>query len=350
MKKLSEERRHWLVIHAERSARSRLHSKAKLKARRTGIAMPHLPMNRNELRIAAPRILSLADNYDETRSFFSAVVDMIENGRRAMVDFTPIRQVAPGAALSLAAILDMWQRINGRRLLARGARQWRPEVRQTLAELGLFDLLKTPNPPTKILSSAPVTRMLKFRSGEGSDGSLAAELAQAMIDIAGPIEAQRFLYVGLTEAMTNVAQHAYPEAAFEGVPPNYRRWWMTGSYDEQRRRMRILILDLGIGIPATLPRSSNWERIRGLIASVTGPDDAEMIAAAVEAGRSSTGAAGRGNGLQEIRQFVEQSASGRLRILSGRGEVTYEKGSGRPGKRTFSEPMMGTLIEWEVFR
>lgn len=299
----------------------------------------------------APEVLSLTQNYDEVSKFLEQIGELIAKPkRRAGVDFTPIKRVSPGAVLLLAATLDMWQRLKRISLRARDVDHWAPEVRRTFIEIGLFDLLRTANPPQGPHVSEGPVRMLRLRSGEGSDGSLAVELTRAMTEIAGPIDAQPYLYAGLTEAMTNVAQHAYPKDTFAGVPANYRRWWMTGSYHQINRSMRILILDLGVGIPATLPNSGLWETIRSLLAQISGSNDADMIAAAVEAGRTSTGQAGRGYGLYEVRQFVEQSASGRLRILSGQGEVIYEKGHERPMKRTLSFPIGGTLIEWEVLR
>jgi hypothetical protein len=331
------------------SGRRRLNSKHKLRGRLTGALPQRLYTRGGEIRIPAPANLSLAENYEEVIDFVARIIDLIINPRRAVMDFATIRRVSLGAALTLAASLDMWQRLKSRRLLARDAGLWRPDVRQALIELGLFELLKTRNPPQESWRHRQDLTILKLRSGEGSDGSLARELMRAMVEIAGPIEAERFLFAGLTEAMTNVAQHAYPDAEFEGVPPNYRRWWMTGSYDSGQHCMRILILDLGVGIPATLPRSTN-ERIRGVVSSIVGGDDAAMIAAAFQAGRSSTGELGRGHGLEEVRQFMEQCERGRLRILSGRGEVVYEKGREEPRRRTLPTPFSGTLIEWEVFR
>jgi hypothetical protein len=218
-----------------------------------------------------------------------------------------------------------------------------------LVDIGFFRLLQTRNPPQEDGASSSPIKMLKLRTGEGSDGSLARELSSAMTEIAGPIEAPRFLYVGLTEAMTNVAQHAYVEG-LEDIPRDFKRWWMTGSYDERQHSMRVIILDLGVGIPATLPRSSAWEVIRGLLPLGSFDDHARMIAAAVEAGRTSTRRPERGHGLDEVRQFVENSASGRLRILSGRGEVIYERGKEVPQIISLPAPFGGTLIEWEVFR
>jgi hypothetical protein len=352
VKKLSSIQKLWLLHHAQSSDKRRLRSRAKARSKRGGKLLPEerRPLL-GELRIVAPAFLSLAQNYDEVWKFLDEISQQIARPiRRAVVDFTPIKRVSPGAVLLLAATLDMWQRLKRVSLRARDVDLWAPEVRRAFIEIGLFNLLRTANPPRNLPATVGPVRMLQLCSGEGSDGSLAVAMARAMTEIAGPIEAQPYLYAGLTEAMTNVAQHAYPKDAFEGVPENYRRWWMTGSYHQRNRSMRILILDLGVGIPATLPSSGLWETIRGLLAPLAGSDDADMIAAAVEAGRTSTGQVGRGNGLYEVRQFVEQSASGRLRILSGEGEVIYEKGHATPIKRRLSFPIGGTLIEWEVLR
>jgi hypothetical protein len=354
MKKLSAEHREWLIRHALLCDRRRLHSKALARARRNGMVPPRRARIPGATNILAPSDLSLATNYEAVISFFGELVEAIFRPRGLVaVDFTTIERLAPAASLLLAATLDLWQRLKHVKLRARDVDRWKPHVRQMLIDLGLFDLLKTDDPPRASQGGpAGPVRLLKFSTGEGSDGSLARAFAKAMVDVVGPIEAQQFLYVGLTEAMTNVAQHAYPEAGWRDIPRDFKRWWMTGSYDAGQRSMRVILLDMGIGIPETLPRSSKWERIRGLV-SASSPslnDDASMIAAAVEAGRSSTGMPGRGHGLDEIRQFVENSAGGRLRILSGRGEVIFEKGSAGAQKRQLPSPVGGTIIEWEVFR
>ncbi len=352
MRRLSARQRRWLVYHAKHSNELRLSSLARARARRRGEEPARAFFKGPVNRISAPTILSFTENYDEVSRFFDQLPGLIM--RRlgtAYVDLSTIERAGPRAALALAAILDMWQRLKGIKLVARDAARWHPNVRRLFVELGLFDLLRTRKPPRLERFAPPgAVRTLKFCSGEGSDGSLAKRLTTSMVDMAGPIEAERFLYVGLTEAMTNVAQHAYRDASYEGVPHDYQRWWMTGSYDTSGRCMRVIIFDLGVGIPATLPRSGHWEQIRGLLARIGSGDDANMIAAAVEAGRSSSGMSSRGHGLDEIRQFVENSNSGRLRILSGGGEVIYTNGSPIPEKRNLANSLAGTLIEWEVYR
>jgi len=304
--------------------------------------------------LAAPEIFNIdtQEDYEKFVRFLDEVNAAFQQvSRRVFVDLSPIKELGTSAALTFAATLDIWQRVKNRKLVARGSQTWRPEIRGMLVDIGMFDLPRTYNAPApdkkKKKASSP-TQMLKFCSGRNSDGSLARQLSNSMVEIAGPIDASQFLYAGLTEAMTNVCQHAYPEE--DEVPIDIRRWWMTGSYDERAHRMRFVLLDLGVSIPKTLPRSGKWEQIRGLLPQQLVNDDAAMIEAAVEIGRSSIDRAGRGLGLDEVREFVENSHAGKLRILSRRGEVTYEKGIAKPVRRTLTTPFGGTLIEWEVFR
>ena len=304
--------------------------------------------NRGEIRFRAPSDLCLSRNYEEVVQLVTKIWAVLHQAKM-FVDFKSINTVSPDAALLLAATFDMWQRVKNSALRTRDIERWVPEVSHVFRSLGLFDLLRTPGLPPINQERVTNVEILKLQSGLGADGSLARELTQALGKIFGQIDEEP-LYVGLTEAMTNSGQHAYPEEFYKEIPPEFRRWWMTGSYDKSLNSLRILILDLGVGIPFTLPRSSIGERIAGYLARYTTPDDADRIDAAVQVGRTSTGTQGRGNGLDEIRKFIEQSPGGRLRILSGKGEVVYTSGDVHPKKSTHVASVPGTLIEWEIFR
>lgn len=309
--------------------------------------------------ILLPEVFSLRQNYEEVAGFFHKVREEVLKppayhralGRyRVGLDFRPVRELGPSAALILAAELDRWQRRTGRQLNATELEAWYPEVRRQFMDLGLFDLLRTPN----VVSESPGTesgvRLLRFVRGEGSDGTAAQSFQGGLEAIAGPISAPNYLYDGITEAMTNVRHHAYPRRHYR-IPPLRGAWWMTGSYSPTTGRMQAMVFDQGVGIPETLPRCTRWERIRGYMNEFKFfvNDDAAMIYAAMQVSRSSVPIEGRGNGLDNIRQFIDNSDAGRLRILSGRGEVAYVKGE---GFRWVSHraPLGGTLIEWEVWR
>jgi hypothetical protein len=224
-----------------------------------------------------------------------------------------------------------------------------PSSKNYFVPTRFFDLLEIQQPEANSDVINTDVEFIKFRSGHQTDGQIAKELRQALEDIAGPIEAKKYLYTGLTEAMNNAIQHAYPIGQSYKIPVDHRRWWMCGSFDKSRHVLTILFLDQGVGIPATLPRSKHWDDVlRFLRQLMMGRrDDAALIQAAIEVGRSATEEQGRGYGLYEMRRFVENSQDGHLRILSGSGECLYLKG-GSVSLRRHRYPVVGTLIEWEV--
>lgn len=116
--------------------------------------------------------------------------------------------------------------------------------------------------------------------------------------------------------------------------------------------MTVAVYDQGVGIPMTLPRSTKWQRVRGWLknAAVTTNDDAEMIAAAMEVGRTSVATDGRGAGLAQYLDFVDHSDAGHLRIISNSGEILYRRGEPIIQKKRHLLALGGTLVEWDIVR
>ena len=75
-------------------------------------------------------------------------------------------------------------------------------------------------------------------------------------------------------------------------------------------------------------------------------EHATMIEAALEVSRTSL-TSGHGQGLRDVVSPVDQLEGGRVRILSGKGQVLYEKG-GKLGKVERTQHLGGTLIEWTI--
>jgi anti-sigma regulatory factor (Ser/Thr protein kinase) len=356
VKRLLPHYRSWQQRHARRSFAAQLRFKEKRRLKRRLAAIRHaLPkivseIRRHQTKLTAPTRLSFHRNYDEIVSFFSALRDQAaKSQRRLTVDFTKIETISPAASLVLTAEVDRWRRLKGMLLRPIDLDKWNLQVRNTLFQLGFFELLDIQQPDLRAGQHSTNIEFIKFRSGHQTDGRLAKELRQALEDIAGPIEAKKYLYTGLTEAMNNAIQHAYPIDRSYRIPVDHRRWWMCGSFDKSRQLLTILFLDQGVGIPATLPRSKHRNEILEFLRNfhMRKEDDAALIQAAIEIGRSATELEGRGYGLSEMRRFVDNSIDGHLRILSGSGECIYSKG-GAVRLRRHGFPVVGTLIEWEV--
>lgn len=288
--------------------------------------------------------LDLEENYERTITDLTNVRRAIAHGVSIPdLDFSRISYISPSAALLLASEVDSWKdAVKGRqgRLRAKTA-TWTPSVKKLLCQMGFFELLGLKRP---VDPGIPInTTFLPFIrrnviEAKISAGPMAKELRKQIEEVAGVGIVKQLLFEGLTEAITNVSQHAY-------LPTDpMRDWWMSAAID--KGLVIVSFYDHGRTIPGTLPASKLYEKIKD---SFGGWNDGQKIRAAMEVGRSSTGIEGRGKGLQNFLQIIRHYPGSRLRIFSNRGLLTV---SNAPTGLSFESgvadsPLLGTLIEWQ---
>ena len=263
------------------------------------------------------------------------------------IDFRPIRQVTPSGALVLAAELDRVNHLKGRPPLKQiDADQWDPNVRRLLKEMGFFKLLQTSSPTGEPIASDD--RYIEFRSGEKVDGEVVDELRRLDLDPHVNVPKNRLLFSAITEAMTNVRQHAYGNRQSYSTAPRF--WWLSASFNTEKKEITVMIYDQGSGIPETLPKK--WgESLRNLLPAELVDDHARLIEAAHELSRSRTRERHRGRGFErDIRHYIANldKGQGTYRIISGRGEYTAESGGGPTNRRSFRGCLEGTFIQWRI--
>lgn len=297
--------------------------------------------------IKLPEMLDFEENYERTVSHF----DLLRRGSRigrylASLRFDKIVYISPSAALVLASEVDRWNQLRSGRLRA-DVETWHEDIRRLLRQMGYFELLKIEAPPAS--EESKNTEFLRFKRGAGDNrnsGLLAKQLRMEIEALVGFHIKKHLLFEGLSEAITNVGQHAYPDSSF-GV----KQWWLSASYDRQDRRLCVMFYDQGAGIPATLPTSDVVERLLEYFDSWS---DSRKIEAAMEVGRSAIGSTERGKGLQNLLEFAKGHVEGRLSIYSLKGMYRMiARGAGaamivETVKRDYSNSINGTLIEWEV--
>jgi len=305
--------------------------------------------------IYLPKIFSFQDNYDETIRFIDDLKDVgIRNRRNLKVDFRPLEQIGVAAALVLAAELDRWRRLAGFKLSVVDLDEWNPHILRLFGEMGLFDLLVISNVPQFVEQDTDLS-FVRFRTARKAIGDEVRELRSELEWLIGlPVPDKSKLYRGLTEAMTNVSNHAYPEKVISRTPRLRGQWWMVASYNKVTQVLTIAFFDQGVGIPATIPVKNAKEKIEeflnkfGLI-----ENDASLIRAAMELQRSETEQSHRGYGLfRDIRNYTNSTTSGNFRIMSGKGEYIYSPANKalKNGEKmlTHSVDIEGTLIQWEA--
>ena len=353
MRKLTRKARKWHQIRARNELKQRHKRSAKRRAQRirraqrpasAGIA------NNPPAHIRCPANLSLEDNFEEVTKLLR---DVRSHGTRdrnehMYIDFKPIEKLTPSGALVLAAELDRWNHVRNsqRRLTPVDLGKWQRDVRSLLRGMGFFDLLNVP-PGVGEADELPVVRYVKFRRGSAVDGEAVERLRELDLIPHVSVPNRRLLFEAVTEAMTNVKQHAYPDRKGTQGP---KCWWMSAAYNTQSGEVAILIYDQGEGIPATLPRKFG-EQLRRTLPPGWTKDHARLIEAAHELFRTGTRWENRGLGLgRNIRRYIEKlDGNGIYRVMSGKGEYTVRTGlSASPSRRSFRRSLGGTLIEWRI--
>lgn len=366
MKKYSEKHRRFLIrkskagtgLMGRQKARSELIAHYKNQVRLWRHELPETEwslQNYSAYRsFLAPKNFSIFDNYTKTLAFLLDIrIGFAKISRRrkpTLADFSTIETLDPASGLLLAAEVDRWRRTQKRRPIALDT-TWPINVRDFFHDAGLFELL---NIDATTARSTPSTgtdlKTIRFRSDTLTQGAIADSFRQELEALVGEsLGVPQQIYVALSEAMANVSNHAYPSGlAIRWPLAVRRRWWLGGSWSPGARVATVQMYDQGVGIPRTLPKSEHWSEVFPIL-SLLDPErtDAGLIEAAMQYGRTSTAATGRGKGLAQMADWIKHSNGGSLRILSGRGALTFLPGR-KPIRKDLPVEFGGTLVEWEV--
>ena len=361
MKRNTAKSRKWNQIHAHNLTRRevrklrRSQSKPQIRSSSNRPQPRSSGKHRNTTPLECPEIFVLDSNHDEVVK----VVDKIrklstrQRNERVYIDFRKIKKLSPGAALVLVAELDCWNNdtLNSRRRLTPvDLIEWDENIRRQLKDMGFFDLLQVDSNIVATLNfGSTSSRYVRFRTGLKVEGQVVDELRTVDLDPYVSVPNRHLLFAAVTEAMTNVVHHAYSDKLEHS---SRKHWWLSASHNVDKKEMRILIYDRGIGIPESLPRQ--WkEQLRQILPDALTRDDSKMIKAAHDLSRSVTQLQVRGHGLdRDIRKYIEKiDCDATYRVVSGNGEYTYEVNSSKivsENLRNFKHPLRGTLIEWRL--
>lgn len=318
--------------------------------------------------ICLPENMDFSKNYDVTMQHLTVISKLVElvkkNKGRALpkssynlvsVNFDNLKSISTPAALVLTAEISSWND-SLRNDLTPSIEKWNDDIYSQFHDLGFFDLFNNKPSYKPCAEEHPCSdkRLVKYKKGECGVKGKPKELKHDLFKIVGnDINKWTFLHTGLGEAITNVSHHAYPDDFETRIPK--KQWFLTGSYHELTRTLKVAFYDQGAGIPKTLPASRIKEKIAEFLAkssfsSLEKKRDEIQLKAAVEIDRTRTGKNDRGKGLQDLLEFIRQRKSGRLSILSNSGHYTYAINEGKESTSAspLSRPILGTLIIWSV--
>jgi hypothetical protein len=326
-------------------------------------------LRRNGKIIHLPNKMDFSDNNDSTMQCLTAIrklVSVFENYKGqsipnklfklGSVNFDNLISISTSAALVLTAEVSKWN-ISIRKKLVPQVEKWNEDIYIQFEQLGFFDLFD--NKPTKPIfenNSYPDMDFVRYVRGKCGDSDEAKakkkELKNEIVNLVGEnVDKWTILHSGLTEAVTNVTHHAYPnEKSCEE-----KSWYLTGSFNKQTKEMKIAFYDQGIGIPNSLPASEIWEKVLSYFSKLKLPKaeqskHAKLLEAAVSIDRTSTGENDRGKGLQDLLEFIRERKEGYLSILSYHGlyKCWIENGNEFSKTVSMARPLNGTLIIWNV--
>lgn len=304
-------------------------------------------MDDKSLSISFPEKFNLSENIDNSLDAINSIRKITSQSKNHLkrIDLNPIREISTSASLLLTAEIDKWNNKVGNRLTPR-TKEWSPSVRKHLIDLGFFELCNFNYDEFKESENNNTLEIVKFIKGSNKDVNKAKFLRQEIERIVRGRVKRPSLFQALSEAITNVTHHAYPtKSQLE------KNWYMTASFCDESRNLKVAFYDQGIGIPSSLPKSNLWERAKHFLSkSKLYNDHPSLIEAAVEMGRSKEDKSYRGKGLQDLLEFIKQYGNGYLSILSQKGLYKFSSNNRNESskKEKLNTPILGTLIIWCV--
>lgn len=223
-------------------------------------------------------------------------------------------------------------------------------VESALNRIGFYKLI---GKQERNLPEYPNVKCWNHAQGLIADGSIAGELLSQLGDTLSSTAKKR-LYRGAIEAISNCVDHAYPTQRPDKLNISDNRWWMfVGIY---MNRLAIIVCDLGVGIPVTLPQkhsSSVLNKVMEFL-KIRGTNDSELIQAATYLSQTRTGEKYRGKGGKDIRSLITHYDNAKLVIYSNKGcyiDRNFPNGAQKRNAEMLSErrhSILGTIIEWTV--
>lgn len=308
--------------------------------------------------LALPEKMNFSDEYEVTTKSLTAIRKLANRKAKSLnknylasVRFDNLNSISTSAALVLTAELSRWDDIVNQNLRPQ-LQTWDPVIIRRFAELGFFELFNNA-PDIRADSNAGDLQLVKYIKGICGDKNKTKVLKSSIQQVIGDtISKWVFLHSGISEAITNVSHHAYPDENID-YDGNDKNWYLTGSFNKESNTLKIAFYDQGIGIPKSLPTSKVWEKVLKLLSAIPQSEQklhTTLLKAAVQIDRTSTGANDRGKGLQDLLEFIKQRRDGYLSILSLKGlyKFSIENGKEKAKTHPFDTELPGTLIIWSV--
>lgn len=272
-------------------------------------------------------------------------------------DLSGVSDVSTAAAVIMAAEYERIRVLQSEVPPTVELDKWNDIVFTKLYQLGFFEITgHTPGNDDKLTLNDESLTMRIVRS-TSSDDLHAIDLAlQKLFAFLGADDSDPIIIeflTALSEAMTNVTNHAY----MPGVHFDYQHidsFWVAATAHQKDRSISIVVYDQGATIPETYPRLSRVQKVGRFLARALTVEkehdcehDGTFIRAAMRYGGSRTDQSHRGRGLPQMFKTLQKIGKGTLAVYS-RGGWCMRTSEGRMKSGYVDHKLGGTLVEWTV--
>jgi anti-sigma regulatory factor (Ser/Thr protein kinase) len=274
-------------------------------------------------------------------------------------DFSYPTEISTGAAVVLAAEYERVRRFANETPFTVDLDRWNEGVFRKLFQLGFFEIVGITPQRQDVLIEDGDTRTMQIVSMQNADDLERVDRAlQALGRFLNPASSIPEnviieLLTGLSEAISNVTNHAYP-SDYEPEYPHIGRLWISATADRNNQSLTVVIYDQGVTIPVTYPRIARIEKVENYLGRALKQrrafefqNDGTYIRAAMKYGGSRTDHDYRGKGLPQMIEVIDRLGRGKMTVIS-RGGWCYRDARGRLRSGAVPFSIGGTLVEWEL--
>lgn len=295
--------------------------------------------------IQAPRIINLTSAHEETCVFIERIRLLAREGKPIKLDFSRVHKVYSCGTLLLLAEIDRLKRGMKPRPKMTSNYPANLLVEKAFQHVGILKLLgkKSRKSVTKLDISVYNWR---HASGTAVDLTVGDELFK---NIRTQVPSgYRKIIRGIEEAVTNTVHHAYIDARNDGLDDLIKpdpRWWVFSEILDGW--LHIVICDLGVGIPRTVP--IKWrEQVIDILTDKN--RNMVMVERAFQFGRTRTKKSNRGKGLSDIKATAEK-LEGKFMLITEDVVLSYDftkQARANPRRLWYNSSIMGTVIQWSI--
>lgn len=284
--------------------------------------------------VVIPSNFSIVNNTEETIKCFNNLLTIVSRHKDGMgyIDSGQIENLDAGALMYLIAIIT---EANKQNYCFNGNHPKTKIAKEMYKKYGFYNYVST---TTKIqnIDDGNTLQIIEMSDVNPAVANKICDFAENHGCFSNDPLLRRQMYVTLVELMGNVVQHAYTDTTISNK-------WLSFS-EFKNEAVNFLFFDIGRGIPETV-NTNFLEEAKNLILS---PDrrECDLIQSSFEgAFRTQTQEKHRGQGLPQIRKFLQSPNVAASFVFSGKG---YYSVSMKNEAHDFKEKLHGTLFGWTI--